>query len=103
MIKKTLRSLFITCTVVVFSKNAFSQRYLADFDSLLFVKDTLRPVLKRFENLRISGYIQPQFQVAQSKGAKSYSGGDFAENSDNRFMLRRARVKIDYFLATEDN
>ena len=103
MIKKTLRSLFITCTVVVFSKNAFSQRYLADFDSLLFVKDTLRPVLKRFENLRISGYIQPQYQVAQSKGAKSYSGGDFAENSDNRFMLRRARVKIDYFLATEDN
>jgi hypothetical protein len=103
MIKKTLRGIFVSGSIVVFSLNGFSQRYLADFDSLLFVKDTLRPVLKRFENLRITGYIQPQFQVAQSKGSGSYNGGDFAPQSDNRFMLRRARVKIDYFLATEDN
>jgi len=103
MIKTTLRGFFVSGMVVMFSLKGFSQRYLSDFDSLLFVKDTLRPVLKRFENLRITGYIQPQFQVAQSKGAGSYNGGDFAAQSDNRFMLRRARVKIDYFLATEDN
>lgn len=103
MIKKALRGLLICVIAVLTSTNSFSQRYLSDFDSLLFVKDTLRPVLKRFENLRITGYIQPQFQVAQSKGAGSYSGGDFAPQSANRFMLRRARVKIDYFLATSDN
>ncbi len=103
MIKKSLRRLFVGGIAVLASLNCFSQRYLSDFDSLLFVKDTLRPVLKRFENLRITGYIQPQFQAAQRKGAQSYNGGDFAPQSANRFMLRRARVKIDYFLATADN
>lgn len=101
MINKVLR--FVSVLALLISTNSFSQRYLSDFDSLLFVKDTLRPVLKRFENLRITGYIQPQFQVAQSRGAQSYNGGDFSEHADNRFMLRRARVKIDYFLATQDS
>jgi len=44
----------------------------------------------------LSGYIQPQFQVTQSNGAKGYAGGDFAPNSSSRFMLRRARVRFDY-------
>lgn len=50
----------------------------------------------RFDRLRLSGYIQPQFQVAESKGSKSFNGGDFSANSNNRFMLRRSRVRIDY-------
>ena len=52
MIKKTLRGFFVSGMIIMFSLDGFSQRYLADFDSLLFVKDTLRPVLKRFENLQ---------------------------------------------------
>jgi predicted porin len=50
----------------------------------------------RFDRLRLSGYIQPQFQVAESKGARTFEGGDFAPNANSRFMLRRARVRIDY-------
>ncbi|MEO6550559.1 MAG: porin [Ferruginibacter sp.] len=50
----------------------------------------------RFDNIVFSGYIQPQFQMAESKGAKGFSGGDFAVNSSSRFMLRRARVRFDY-------
>ncbi len=103
MIFKVLRNLFLFTLALFISMNLYSQRYLSDFDSSLFVKDTLRPVLKRFENLRITGYLQPQFQVAETKGAESYNGGDFSEHADNRFMLRRARVKIDYFLATQDS
>jgi len=78
-----------------------AQRYLADIDSSFFIKDTVRPVIKRFENLRITGYIQPQFQKAQSDGAPSYSGGNFSQYSSSRFMLRRARVKIDYVLPSK--
>src|SRR6478609_6124525 len=78
-----------------------SQRYLSDYDSTLFIRDTVRPLVKRFENLNISGYMQPQFQVAQSKGAPSYEGGNFSEFSNNRFMLRRARLKVDYILASK--
>lgn len=82
---------FISVTTTV-----FAQRYLADYDSTLFVKDTLRPFLKRMENLQFSGYLQPQFQVVSKKGASSYEGGNFQEFSDNRFMLKRARMKFDY-------
>lgn len=75
---------------------ALSQRYLSDFDSTLFIKDTVRPLVDRFNNLNVTGYIQPQYQVAQAKGIASYAGGNFQEYSDNRFMLRRARVRFDY-------
>lgn len=51
---------------------------------------------KKFENLKFSGYIQPQYQYILEKGAKSYIGGDFPSNSNNRFMLRRGRLRIDY-------
>jgi hypothetical protein len=78
-----------------------AQRYLADIDSSFFIKDTVRPTIKRFENLRITGYIQPQFQIAESDGAPSFSGGNFSPFSRSRFMIRRARVKIDYLLPSK--
>ncbi|SEA13070.1 porin family protein [Pedobacter hartonius] len=46
-------------------------------------------------DIKITGYLQTQFQQAQSSGISSFSGGDFAENSDNRFIIRRGRLKID--------
>ncbi len=81
-----------------------SQRYLSDLDSsLLYLNDTVRPLIKRFENLHFSGYIQPQFQVADTAGATTtFSGGDFPPHSKSRFMLRRARLKLDYLLVTSD-
>jgi hypothetical protein len=79
------------------------QRYLADYDSTLFIKDTLRPFLRRLENLHFSGYMQPQFQATQTMGAASFAGGNFQEFVNNRFMLRRARVKLDYFLPAKDD
>lgn len=53
-------------------------------------------IYKKFDNFRVSGYMQPQFQVAQSKNEKSFDGGDFAPNVNNRFMLRRGRIRFDY-------
>lgn len=85
-----------------FTNTAHSQRYLSDLDSSFFIKDTVRPLIKRFENIRISGYMQPQFQVAQADGAQTFAGGNFAQFSHSRFMLRRARVKIDYLLMSRD-
>lgn len=78
------------------------QRFLADYDSTLFMRDTLRPLVRRLENLHFSGYMQPQFQVAQQKGAPSFSGGNFPEHTDNRFMLRRARIKLDYIVPDKE-
>jgi len=81
----------------------YAQRNLTDIDSSFFIKDTVRPFIKRFENLNISGYMQPQFQVADQDGAQSFAGGNFSQFSRSRFMLRRARVKIDYLLRSRDN
>lgn len=85
-----------TFLFLILSYTSFSQRYLSDYDSTLFIRDTVRPLAERFTNLSISGYIQPQFQVAQEKGIASYEGGNFSENAKSRFMLRRARLKFDY-------
>ncbi|MEO6405334.1 MAG: porin [Ferruginibacter sp.] len=53
-------------------------------------------IYKKFDNIRISGYMQPQWQMASAEGAKNFSGGDFAAHSNNRFMLRRGRIRFDY-------
>ena len=80
-----------------------AQRYLTEIDSSFFIKDTVRPVIKRFENIYFSGYIQPQFQVASADGAESFAGGDFSTYSSSRFMLRRARLRMDYILKSKAN
>jgi hypothetical protein len=97
---KNLLAFFILLIAGV--KASFAQKYLADYDSSLFVRDTLRPFLKRYENLHFTAYMQPQFQVAQQKGVASFAGRDFSQYSNNRFMLRRARVKIDYILPAKN-
>src|SRR6266576_331975 len=100
---KLVKAFLLFFIALNFSNETYSQRYLSDLDSsLLYLKDTVRPFLKRFENLQFAGYIQPQFQLADTEGAKSYSGGDFSAFSRSRFMLRRARVKLDYLLTTSD-
>ncbi|MBL7727782.1 MAG: porin, partial [Dinghuibacter sp.] len=68
-------------------------------DMIDTTKETGRGMLgvyKKFDHLRIGGYIQPQYQLAEEKGIKSFEGGDFGARVSNRFMLRRSRVRIDY-------
>lgn len=51
----------------------------------------------KWGQLKISGYVQGQWQLAESKGAAAFGdGGSFAKNSDNRFMIRRGRIKFTY-------
>ncbi len=103
MIRPIAKGFLLVLILSIISLFTYSQRYLSDLDSsLLYLKDTVRPFLKRFENLQFAGYIQPQFQLADTEGAKSYNGGDFSTFSRSRFMLRRARVKLDYLLTTND-
>jgi hypothetical protein len=57
---------------------------------------------KKRSQLKFSGYIQGQFQVADSDGINSFAGGNFAAGTDKRFMVRRGRVKINYTRKNED-
>lgn len=59
-------------------------------------------IYRKYDRVKIGGYIQPQLQVAEVKGAKSFIGGDFEPNSNNRFMLRRGRLRIEYIHFAEN-
>jgi len=60
-------------------------------------------ISKKYGAVSFSGYMQPQFQYAQSKGAPAeYQGGNFGESTDNRFRLRRGRLRADYSLLNDD-
>lgn len=65
-------------------------------DTTTEVGKGLLSIYKKYDRIKIGGYMQSQFQVAQSKGTKSYNGGDFPATSDNRFMLRRGRIRFEY-------
>jgi hypothetical protein len=56
----------------------------------------LRQEVEVLKRIKLSGYIQAQYQIADSAGARGYAGGDFAPGVDKRFMLRRARLKAQY-------
>jgi len=84
--------------------NVLSAQFLMDMvDTTTHMGKGLLSIYKKFDRVNIGGYIQPQFQVIQEKGAKTYAGGDFAPYVSNRFMIRRGRLRFEYARFTEDN
>lgn len=84
------------------SDPAFGQRGINDILDSTTVNNLLI-ISKKYGSISFSGYLQPQFQYAQSKGADAdFQGGAFAENTDNRFRLRRGRLRADYSLLNDD-
>jgi hypothetical protein len=91
-----LKPILVACALLFFA-SAVKAQYLMDMiDTTKTAGQDLIAIAKKNNHLRISGYIQPQFQVAEAEGAKSFAGGDFAAGVDNRFTLRRGRIKFDY-------
>ncbi len=56
----------------------------------------MQPTLAALAKIKFTGYIQSQFQLADSDGVKGFAGGDFAAGVHQRFHLRRARLKMNY-------
>lgn len=88
-------SLFFTST------EAFPQFLMDMIDTTKQLGKATLQTIDRFNQIRISGYMQPQFQVATEKGAQNYSGGNFSPQASNRFMLRRGRIRFDYVRADD--
>lgn len=65
-------------------------------DSLAKKVEHLEKEVGILKNLKVSGWIQGQYQWTQSKGAKTFDGGDFGTYTNNRFMIRRGRIKFTY-------
>ncbi len=58
--------------------------------------DNTKTDIELIQRLKISGYVQAQWQLADTAGIKSFSGGNFPTTSDNRFNVRRGRIKFTY-------
>src|ERR1043165_9115242 len=65
-------------------------------DSVYAELQRVKTSVSAFKNLKITGWAQIQYQYAESKGAPNYEGGNFAPQSNQRFFVRRARVKFTY-------
>ncbi len=69
--------------------------FLFCYTSIAVAQNNNAPSSYDVHDIKITGYLQTQFQKAGSAGISSWSGGDFSPNSDNRFIIRRGRLKID--------
>ncbi|MBZ5858095.1 OprO/OprP family phosphate-selective porin [Flavihumibacter profundi] len=90
------RSAVITSCILIFSARSQGQFLMDMVDTTKDMGKNMLGLYQNYNYLRLSGYIQPQFQYIQEKGAKTFAGPDFPPNVNNRFILRRARVRVDY-------
>jgi hypothetical protein len=72
-------------------------------ENTLSPTDTIYPIVEQVQSdvsvmkrLKISGYIQAQYQKIDTAGIDTYAGGNFLKETDNRFAVRRGRIKFAY-------
>lgn len=53
-------------------------------------------IADKLNKIKVSGYVQAQWQYADTNGAASVAGGNFPVNAQQRFMVRRGRIKTTY-------
>jgi len=56
----------------------------------------MKATVDALKKIKVSGYIQAQYQVADSPGVSSYAGGNFPSNVKSRYSVRRGRMKVNY-------
>lgn len=96
-----MKKLILISVLLLFMVNAYSQIDPLWVQDTTFVKE-LYIMKNKFQSLSFTGYLQIQYQKADSNGIASYNGGDFASASDSRYMIRRGRFRLDYERRTEE-
>ena len=96
------RNIILTITAAVLSLCVNSTSLKAQesteapIDTVARAINRLNDDISLFKKIKLSGYIQAQYQLADSTGAKSFAGGDFPTTVDQRFKVRRAEFKTMY-------
>lgn len=97
VMKNTPKQLLFIASLLLSCSSLHAQRLLTDMmDTSTDMGKSMLSIYEKYNQLRFTIYIQPQWQWTESKGAKSFNGGDFNTNSNNRFMIRRGRFRMDY-------
>lgn len=94
--KKNITSVLLIMSLLFLSKLTQAQFLMDMVDTTTVMGKGMFDIYNRFNYFSISGYIQPQFQLAENKGINSFSGGSFDSMTDNRFTVRRGRIRFDY-------
>ena len=89
------KNLFALCLIFACFSSLQSFAQTAN-DSLKQSVNDLQKAVETLKKIKVTGWIQAQYQVAESKGAANFDGGVFGPYSDSRFMIRRGRVKFTY-------
>ncbi len=87
-------SLTFACTRVMAQEES-----LTPLDTLTRNVQQMNEEISKMKRLKITGYIQPQWQYIDSAGAPSFAGGDFVNGTGkyySRFTMRRGRFKFTY-------
>jgi hypothetical protein len=90
------RKVVVILVLLSYTRSVEAQFLTDMIDTTTNVGKGILQMYRKFDRVYFTGYLQPQFQVAQEKGARSWNGGDFAPHVNNRFMLRRGRFRLDY-------
>ena len=97
------KRILLILSIVCLSQKSIGQFLMDMIDTTTKTGKGMLGIYKNFDHLHFSGYLQPQFQIAQTKGTKSFEGGDFAARVSNRFMLRRSRIKVEFIHLEKDD
>lgn len=81
---------------ICISTSTFAQEDRTPLDTLTNFTQKIASDVFNTKKLKISGYVQAQYQIADTAGAASYAGGNFPATLDNRFSVRRGRFKFLY-------
>jgi hypothetical protein len=87
--------IFLLLAILSFSQSIKAQDTQPG-DTLYPLIEKLNHELNLYKYLKISGYIQAQYQLADTAAISSYAGGNFPSNTNQRFAVRRGRVKFVY-------
>lgn len=100
--KRIIKLSAILFILVILPGRVFSQFLMDMVDTTTTMGRGMLGVYRKFDRIRIGGYLQSQFQIAGRNGIQSYEGGDFSSRVNNRFVLRRSRIRIDYVHLAEN-
>ncbi len=87
---------FFLLLILILSGSIVKAQTSTPVDSLKVQMNDINKVVNTLKKIRISGFVQSQYQIADSTGVKTFAGGDFAPGVDNRFKVRRAEFKTMY-------
>ncbi|MCW3076111.1 MAG: hypothetical protein JWO32_720 [Bacteroidetes bacterium] len=97
---KNIPIIFSLACALLFNLSLKAQEAVENpLDTLTRTVVNLADDINKMKRLKISGYVQPQYQYIDSAGAPSFAGGDFSNGGSkyfSRFMMRRGRFKFTY-------